>query len=77
MPPTDVVALACVLYAVAALLYSSVIWQDDYAFMRALHELFVTASLSFIGAGVWAGRTIGSSTFLVWLGSAIGRGHAP
>jgi hypothetical protein len=74
---TGVLPLACLLYAALALVYTSYIWHDDYAYLRALHELFLTASLALLGVSVWAARGLGLATTVLWLAFALQIGPAP
>jgi hypothetical protein len=73
----NVLPLAGVLYALVALLYTSYIWQDDYAYLRALHELFLTASLALLVASVWATRALGLAAVALWVAFALQSGPAP
>jgi hypothetical protein len=74
---TNVLALACVLYAILALFYGSYIWQDDYAYLRALHELFLTGSLALLAVSVWATRALGLAGVVLWVAFALQSGPAP
>jgi len=68
---------ACVFYAVLALFYASYVWQDDYAYLRALHELFLTASLALLTVNVWATRVLNLATVGLWAAFALQIGPAP
>jgi hypothetical protein len=46
----EVLALAVLVYLGLAIMYSQLIWRDEYAFPRALHELFLTASLALLAS---------------------------
>ena len=73
----NVLPLACVLYAILALFYTSYVWQDDYAYLRALHELFLTASLALLAVSVWATRALGLAAVVLWVAFALQSGPAP
>jgi hypothetical protein len=68
---TSVLPLACMLYAILALLYAGYIWQDDHSYLRALHELYLTAGLALLAASVWFTRVLGAATVVVWLAFAL------
>jgi hypothetical protein len=74
---TSVLPLACMLYAILALLYGAYIWQDNRAYPRALHELFLTAALALLAASVWFTRVLGLAAVVVWLAVAIQSGPVP
>jgi hypothetical protein len=74
---TGVLPFACVLYAMLALVYASYIWQDAYAYLRALHELFLTAALALLAVSVWPTRVLGLATVALWVAFALQTGGAP
>jgi hypothetical protein len=72
-----VLPLSFAIYFVAAVFYSTYIWQDDYAYLRAVHELFLCAALSLIAAATWFTRGLALSTVVLWFSSAVQRGFNP
>ena len=60
-------SLACVLCALAAPLYSIYVWRDEWAFLRALNELFLTAAVALLARGVWSTRMLGTATLAAWI----------
>ena len=73
----SVLPAACGVYAALALLYGSFIWHDPYAYLRALHELFLTGSLALLAVSVWATRALGVATVAAWVAFAMQHGRAP
>lgn len=73
----SVLPLAGVLYAVLALLYTAYVWHDDYAYLRALHELFLTASLALLLVNAWITRALELVAVVLWLAFALQSGPAP
>ena len=69
--------IAFALYAGAAALYTLKIWVDDYAFLRALHEMVLTASLALVVASASLARTVTVATVAVWLWFAAQRAASP
>lgn len=72
-----VLPLACVTYAGLALLYTTFIWRDDHSYLRALHELFLTAALALLAASTWAPRVLAPATILASVVFALQTGWAP
>jgi hypothetical protein len=63
--------VACVLYAGLALFYSAFVWRDEYAFPRALHELFLVAALVLLSANAWIIRALTVPTLWLWVAFAL------
>ncbi|MGI9148504.1 MAG: hypothetical protein ACR2IK_18455 [Chloroflexota bacterium] len=74
---SNVLPLACLLYAILALFYASYIWQDDYAYLRALHELSLTGGLAVLAVSVWAARALGLTGVVLWVAFVLQSGPAP
>jgi hypothetical protein len=73
----SILIVACGLYAAAASLYTTFVWRDEYAYLRALHELELCAALALLAAGVWATRLMGAATSVMWLAFAYLIGRVP
>jgi hypothetical protein len=63
--------LACMLYAGLAIFYSAFVWRDEYAFPRALHEVFLTAALALLSANAWIVRLLTLPTLWLWVAFAL------
>lgn len=72
-----VLPFACLLYAAVAPLYGNLIWEDEYAFPRALHEAFVMGVLALVAVNKWMPRFLAVSTLIVWWGWAVDRYSYP
>ena len=69
--------IACLLYAGLALFYSALIWRDEAAYPRALHEVWLTASLALLSGNVWIIRFLTIPTLWLWLAIALNRATPP
>jgi hypothetical protein len=74
---TLVLSAACGVYALLMLVYGVYIWQDAYAYVRVLHELFLTGVLAMLVVSRWLPRLFGLGAVLVWLAFALQTGPSP
>jgi len=59
--------LSWLLYAGLAVVLSSFVWVEDWAFMRALSELYVLGALIVITTGGWRAKLVGAGTGGIWV----------
>jgi hypothetical protein len=74
---TRVLPLACLLGVVAAACYSAYVWQDNRAFLRALHEVYLAAVLALVPASAWPPRALAVASVPVWVLFAVQHAAAP
>jgi hypothetical protein len=74
---TLVLSIACGAYSLLALVYGVYIWHDADAYVRVLHELFLTGVLAMLVVSRWLPRLFGVGTILVWFAFAMQTGPSP
>jgi hypothetical protein len=72
-----VLVLSCTIYLLAGLFYSNFVWHDDRAWLRALHEVYLTGALALLATSLWIPRGLGLGAGAACLLAIAQRGWAP
>jgi hypothetical protein len=65
------------LYTAVAINLSILVWGDEYAFPRALHEIFLTGALALLAVNRWVTRGLSAGALALWLTWAVNRYGSP